>query len=222
MKQTSLTSNHQKKFLLALHSSTEKLGIGLVDLNDHKQTFKNSTISIGRDLSNYLFRSIEEIFPSITWNQIARLIVATGPGGFTGTRLTIIFARTIAQQLQCPIHGISSFEIMAYRLMKQLHPNESKKSFWIKQMLRRRGIVAGKYKLIKNIEKPNMSIIKELKEPHLINPHAEIYPSINASEDVEKDIERLLKIGIDFHINSKAGYWNEVLPIYPTSPVRIN
>ncbi len=210
------------RFLLALHSSTDNLGIGLTDLNDHKPIFKKSTIKIGKGLSNYLFRSIEEIFPSIAWNQIKMLTVATGPGGFTGTRLTIVFARTIAQQLQCPIKGVSSFQLMAYRLINQLQANEVGKSFWIKQNLKHRGIVAGRYKLIKNPENPGMSIIKELEEPHLIDPNTKIYPALDASEDVSQDIERLLKIGLDAYKRNKKGTWKEVLPIYPTSPVKIN
>ncbi len=219
MKNKNLTSNNQK-FLLALHSSTESLGIGLTELNNHNQPSQSSTIKIGRNLSNYLFRSIEEIFPSVSWQQIARLAVATGPGGFTGTRMTLIFARTIAQQLKCPIDGVSSFELMAYRLIKMLNKKEIEEPFWIKQNLKHRGVVAGKYQLIKHTEKPDMSIIKELKEPHLIKPSEEIYPTLDASEDVAQDIKRLLKICLDSYMNNKEGSWTTILPIYPTSPIR--
>ena len=222
MKKKNLITNGPR-FLLALHSCTENLGIGLTDLNDQNPIFKKSTIKIGKDLSNYLFRSIEEIFPSVSWNQIAMLTVATGPGGYTGTRLTIVFARTIAQQLQCQVEGVSSFKLMAYRLLSQLNENEVEKSFWIKQSLKHRGIIAGRYKLIKNIEKPGMIISKELEKPHLIDPKTKLYPAIDASEDVSEDIERLLKIGVDSYKkkNNKSN-WKEVLPIYPTSPVKIN
>ncbi len=221
MKAKNLIKN-EPRFLLALHSSTETLGIGLTDLNTQKPIFKKSTIKIGKDLSKYLFSSIEKIFPSISWNQIAMLTVATGPGGFTGTRLTIVFARTIAQQLKCHIEGVSSFQLMAYRLIKKLNENEIEKSFWIKQNLKHRGIVAGKYKLIKNIEKKGTIKIEELEKPHLIDEKTKIYPALDASEDVSKDIERLLEIGVDLYTQTNKSNWSEVLPIYPTSPVKIN
>ena len=221
MKEKNLSKN-EPRFLLALHSSTETLGIGLTDLNSQKPIFKKSTIKIGKDLSKYLFSSIERIFPSISWNQIAMLTVATGPGGFTGTRLTIVFARTIAQQLKCQIEGVSSFKLMAYRLIKKLNENEVEKPFWIKQNLKHRGIVAGKYKLMKNIEKKGILKIEELEKPHLIDQKTKMYPVVDASEDVSEDIERLLKIGLESYKNKNKNTWNEVLPIYPTSPVKIN
>ena len=56
--------NNEPKFLLALHSSTENLGIGLTDLNNEAPIFKKSTMKLGKGLSNYLFSSIERIFPS--------------------------------------------------------------------------------------------------------------------------------------------------------------
>ena len=60
MKEKNLSKN-EPRFLLALHSSTETLGIGLTDLNSQKPIFKKSTIKIGKDLSKYIFSSIEKI-----------------------------------------------------------------------------------------------------------------------------------------------------------------
>jgi tRNA threonylcarbamoyl adenosine modification protein YeaZ len=39
--------------------------------------------------------------------------VAIGPGGFTGTRLGVVLARTLAQQLNLPLFGISSLQAIA-------------------------------------------------------------------------------------------------------------
>ncbi len=221
IKNNSLTSN-ERKFALALHSSTETLGIGLTELNNPKNILHTSTLKIGRNLSNYLFRSIEEIFPSISWHQISQLAVATGPGGFTGTRLTIIFARTIAQQLRCPLKGVSSFELMAYRLIKQLNSHEANQPFWIMKNLERRGIVAGKYQLIKKQSNEDINNIQEIMKPHLINSNTKIFPSINAIEDVNEDTKRLLKIALKAYQNNENGEWEKVLPLYPTTPVNIN
>jgi tRNA threonylcarbamoyladenosine biosynthesis protein TsaB len=57
---------------------------------------------LGRGLSNQLLTCIETVLPAADWTRLGRLAVATGPGGFTGTRLTIVVARTLAQQLASP------------------------------------------------------------------------------------------------------------------------
>ena len=111
---------------------------------------------------------------------------------------------------------------MAYRLINKLNKNEVAQSFWIKQNLKHRGIVAGKYKLIKNIKNKGIIQIEELEKPHLIDQKTKIYPVVDASEDVSEDIERLLKISLESYKNKNKNNWNEVLPIYPTSPVKIN
>ena len=110
--------------------------------------FLSSSFAIGRDLSKNLFSCIEEILPAIFWKQIIRIAVAIGPGGFTGTRLTITMARTLAQQINCQLDGISSFSLMAPRLYKNLSFHERMQPFWIIQSLQRRGVIGGQYKIL--------------------------------------------------------------------------
>ncbi len=207
------------KFLLALHSSTANLGIGLIQIKNSKITFRSSTKKVGKDLSNYLFNYVEEVLPSGFWPQIERLAVAIGPGGFTGTRLTVTLARTLAQQLQCQVDGISSFELMAHRISKELIDQKSTKLFWITQELQRRGVIAGKYELLQNNNDPNKIKIKELKAPYLLPSKTTVTPAIEFSEDVSKDIKMLLNISLESHLHKKKSLWQDVLPIYPTSPV---
>ena len=66
-------------------------------------------------------------------------------GGFTGTRLTVVFARTLAQQLAIPLHGYSSFLLMAHRLAAPGQVMAEVPRFWLTQELPRRGVVAGCY-----------------------------------------------------------------------------
>ena len=206
------------KFLLALHSSTDTFGIGIIQIDKSGILFKDSIIEVKRDLSNHLFKFIEEILPSIFWNQIKRLSVATGPGGYTGTRISVVFARTLAQQLNCPIDGVSSFQLMAHRVPNEFISQHPEQPFWVTQPLKRRGIVAGQYKVIsperKYIE------IKELKYPHLLPLDSKVSPSFEISENVEKDLKRLLNISFNLYQEKKKGAWQDIVPIYPTSPIR--
>ena len=94
--------------LLALHSSSETLAVGLQPLDDAAAPPQLASFPLGRRLSNELLPCLEQVLPAEHWGRLGRLVVATGPGGFTGTRLTVVLARTLAQQLACPLHGFSS------------------------------------------------------------------------------------------------------------------
>ena len=48
-------------------------------------------------------------------------------------------ARTLAQQLDCPLLGVSSYALMAPRLERQLPQAMQREPFWITQELPRRG-----------------------------------------------------------------------------------
>ncbi|WP_269609424.1 tRNA (adenosine(37)-N6)-threonylcarbamoyltransferase complex dimerization subunit type 1 TsaB [Prochlorococcus marinus] len=207
------------KYLLALHSCSESFSIGLKDIENPESLAKWEVFNIGRSLSNKLFNCIEKILPRKSWKQINRIAVAKGPGSFTSTRLTISMARTIAQQIDCPLDSMSSFHLMAPRLYKNLDKNSINNPFWIKDILPRRGFVAGKYKLIKVHQESNFHEFSELISPHLIINEKEIYPSINVSKNMEKDIISLMNFSQHCHNLKVNSHWRATLPIYPTSPV---
>jgi tRNA threonylcarbamoyladenosine biosynthesis protein TsaB len=49
----------------------------------------------------------------VAWDEVARLCVGTGPGGFTGLRLGVSTARALAQGRNLPLVGVSSLEALA-------------------------------------------------------------------------------------------------------------
>jgi len=210
------------KYLLALHSCSESLGIAVKEADNPETIIKSEVFNIGRSLSNKLFSCIEKILPRHFWKQIIRISVAKGPGSFTSTRLTISMARTIAQQINCSLDSMSSFHLMAPRLYKNLNENNIFEPFWIKDILPRRGVLAGKYQLIKVHKESNFHEFDELISPKLINNEQQLYPSINASNSIEKDILELIKYSQYCHKLEVQSNWEKILPIYPTSPVEKN
>ena len=104
------------RWLLALHSSGDGLGLGLQPLGEPEAELRLARFDLGRSLSGALLACVETVLPAEQWPQLGRLAVATGPGGFTSTRLTVVMARTLAQQLQVPLDGVGSFLLMASRL----------------------------------------------------------------------------------------------------------
>ena len=212
---------HRKEanYLLALHSSSEILGVAVIDLKDDSQEIKSETFKLGKKLSNKLLTCVNQILPMEYWNQIGRLAVATGPGGFTGTRLTIAMARVIAQQNNCPLDGISSFGLMAARLAKTLGPDNTNNPFWIKKELKRGNIIAGRYQIAAQNDVNNFHEIIELKSPFLISNQSKIEPYISSQDDVYADIKKLSLLSLNSHKNNGKSSWKDILPIYPISPV---
>tara|TARA_Y100001968_G_scaffold333789_1_gene399499 strand:+ start:1480 stop:2121 length:642 start_codon:yes stop_codon:yes gene_type:complete len=208
-----------KKYLLSLHSSTELLGVGLMDLSDSSKRIKNKVFETGRELSNNVFKCINDVLPFQNWNQISRLSVAIGPGGFTGTRIAVAISRTIAQQLNCELDGVSCFALMAKRLDSKNEINNPNEPFWIIKSLKRQGIIGGLYK-IQN--KPSIAYCEkviEIEPPHLLKGKMNLGKAIKYEEDVYLDISELLHISLSAHQINKKSRWNEILPIYPTSPI---
>ncbi len=213
--------NSKSKYLLALHSCSESFGIAIKDTENPEKIIKSEVFNIGRSLSKKLFSCIETILPKKFWKQIIRISVAKGPGSFTSTRLTISMARTIAQQIDCSLDSMSSFHLMAPRLYKNLHRSEILNPFWIKDILPRRGIVAGKYQLMKIHQESNFHEFSEIISPKLINNQKIIIPSLDASNNIEKDIISLINFSEYCHNSKIHSNWRNILPIYPTSPIEI-
>ncbi len=211
--------NSKSKYLLALHSCSESFGIAIKDTENQENIIKSEIFNIGRSISNKLFSCIETILPKKYWKQIIRISVAKGPGSYTSTRLTISMARTISQQIDCSLDSMSSFHLMAQRLYKDLSKKQTFNPFWITDILPRRGILAGKYQLVKVHQESNFYEFSEIISPELISNEKLVNPSIKASINIEKDIVSLINFS-QYCQNSKVeSSWQKTLPIYPTSPI---
>lgn len=192
--------------LLALHSCTECFGVAVQGADDTHPGPRVAVFDDGRGLSNSLIDRVDALLPRSRWSELQGIAVATGPGGFTGTRLSVVMARTLAQQLGCPLLGISSFALMAQRLHTGVQP------FWITQLLPRRGVVAGQYRV-------DADGVLELRPPHLLDDGDVVTPAISEHPNVEADVACLLTVLQHRLAQGEPMPWQPVLPIYPTSPV---
>lgn len=192
---------------LALHSCSESLGLALLE----PAGIRSSQQLLGRELAKGLLPALEELLPAERWPQLQWLAVATGPGGFTGTRLTVVLARTLAQQLAIPLWGWGSFELIARRRQQDLPPDGG---VWIGQTLPRRGVVAGRYGLIEGR-------VQELEAPRLHRQGWEALAGVGweALMEPEQEARLLLQLGQEAAAEGRSGPWQPVLPLYPTSPV---
>ena len=100
-----------KKYGLALHTSTPELGLAISNFSGDSRC---QTWNLGRSLATDLHQLLVEFIQPQTWADLAFIAVAKGPGGFTGTRMGMVTARTLAQQLDIPVFAISTLAAVAW------------------------------------------------------------------------------------------------------------
>lgn len=205
-------------WLLALHSSSEVLGVALQPLGRPDVPAKMEAFPLGRALANTLLPCVETILPALEWPQLARLAVSIGPGGFTGTRLTVAMARTLCQQMGLPLDGISSFHLMARRLLEETPTPEP---MILSQPLVRHGVVAGLYRA----DPSTPGGVAELGAPRLYPNEGALeralghYDRFLAQPLLPADARQLLAFSQESAQRGLEAPWAKVVPIYPTSPV---
>ncbi|MBW4486516.1 MAG: tRNA (adenosine(37)-N6)-threonylcarbamoyltransferase complex dimerization subunit type 1 TsaB [Trichocoleus desertorum ATA4-8-CV12] len=106
-----LSSASTAPYGLALHTSTPELGLALGNFTGDR---RHQVWSLDRGLSTHLHHYLGEFMPPQTWSDLAFIAVARGPGGFTGTRIGMVTARTLAQQLDLPLFAVSSLAASAW------------------------------------------------------------------------------------------------------------
>jgi tRNA threonylcarbamoyl adenosine modification protein YeaZ len=101
------------KYGLAIHTSSPALGLAIGSSNDD---VRYRSWDLGRETSNLLHPYLRDFLSSQTWSDLDWIAVANGPGGFMGTRLGVVTARTLGQQLDLPVFTVSSLAAIAWQL----------------------------------------------------------------------------------------------------------
>ena len=97
--------------ILGIDTTTPRLSLAL----SLSQNIIEKNILVNRRHGEVLLVEIDNLFKSeaIKFKDLEGIVVGLGPGSFTGTRVGIAAALGIAQALQIPIVGISSFKSIA-------------------------------------------------------------------------------------------------------------
>jgi len=72
-----------------------------------------------------LLTLVEEVLEGAGWDEIERIAVGVGPGGFTGLRHGISTARALAQGRGLPLAGVSSLEALARGGQREAGPDRA-------------------------------------------------------------------------------------------------
>ncbi|MGD1807460.1 tRNA (adenosine(37)-N6)-threonylcarbamoyltransferase complex dimerization subunit type 1 TsaB [Dapis sp. BLCC M126] len=205
-------TNTDKKYGLAIHTTSPELGLAI---SNFAEDTRYETWNLGRDLSTLLHQKLQEFMPPQIWQDLSFIAVAKGPGSFTGTRIGVVTARTLAQQLDIPLFAISTLATIAWSY-KQKNQNLSL------QMSAQRG------QLFTAIYQVGEMDINPLLEDTLMNPTAwekilenweTSYQLIQVENGLGKSVVSLLELA---HLEWQKGnrsHWSEALPFYGQHPV---
>lgn len=99
--------------ILAIDTSNQALGLAIMKNNELVAELMTNT---KKDHSTRLMPAIVSMMENVdlTPEQLDKIVVARGPGSYTGTRIGVTVAKTMAWALEVPIYTISSLATLAY------------------------------------------------------------------------------------------------------------
>jgi tRNA threonylcarbamoyl adenosine modification protein YeaZ len=155
-----------------------------------------------------------------TWQDLAFIAVAKGPGGFTGTRIGVVTARTLAQQLDIPLFGISTLAAVAWSAKKEVNANY----LLAVQMKARRGqLFVGIYQFSADGESWQTYLADTTMTPEAWQQTLASldlpYKLIEASQNLANTVNSILELAYLEWQQQKYSSWSEVLPFYGQHPV---
>jgi tRNA threonylcarbamoyl adenosine modification protein YeaZ len=208
------------KYGLAIHTSSPELGLGLSNFDGNNRYY---IWNLGRDLSLYLHQYLVEFILPQTWADLTWIAVAIGPGSFTGTRIGVVTARTLAQQLDIPLFAISTLAAAAW---PTLITKEGEKATVAIQMPAQRGqLFVAIY-----TRSPANGQLKSLLSDRVLSPEQwqeklENWPSsyelinLPAGVGLGESVTSVLELAnLDWQ-QGKRSLWPSALPFYGQQPV---
>ena len=204
--------------ILVIYSTDDSFGFGYRK-NNNSQSDELFIKKFDNDLCNNLINDLKKFISKENLQKINKLSVSVGPANFNASRLIVVLARTISQQLNCPLDSFSSFEIMAKRIASKNNIFINKKSFWIYKKLKRKGFIAGKYEICHNEKNSSDLVIRETVLPKVVKELDSKELFFEAIYDDKEDLKELLDLSNKNSLNSNVDSWKKVLPLYPFSPI---
>ena len=204
--------------VLVIYSTDNSFGFGYRK-NNNSESDELFFKKFDNDLCNNLIEDLNKFISKENLQKINKLSVSIGPANFNASRLIVVLARTISQQINCPLDSFSSFEIMAKRIAKKNNIFTNKQSFWIYKKLKRKGFIAGKYKICHEEKNSSGLVIRETVLPKVVKELDRTELTFEANYDDKEDLKELLDLANKNLLNSNVDSWRKVLPLYPISPI---
>jgi tRNA threonylcarbamoyl adenosine modification protein YeaZ len=215
-----LVSINSHKYALALHTTTPELGLAISNFSGDT---RSHVWNLGRELSSQIHQYLIDLIKPQTWQDLEFIAVAKGPGGFTGTRIGVVTARTLGQQLNIPVFAVSTLAAVAWF---EYSKNNNSSSIFAVEMPAQRGQVFG---AIYQVNADNSGINALLEDTvftpekwqEVLNDWQTEYHLISAKSDLAATVDSILELAYLDYQQGKKPHWSEALPYYGQHPVDI-
>ena len=127
--------------LLAFDTSSPTVTVAVHDGTDVvAQLASTETMRHGEQLTPLVDQALRQV--GITARDLSAIVVGVGPGPFTGLRVGLVSARTMAYALQVPVYGVCSLDVLA---VEALHTGAVSGPFVVASDARRREVYLATY-----------------------------------------------------------------------------
>lgn len=204
---------------LAIHTSSPELGLAL---SENGQMIRQQTWPLGRELSRYLHNYLKDFIEPYGWGDFDFLAVAKGPGGFTGTRIGVVTARTLAQQLEIPLFGVSSLAAIAQQHWLNTQDSEATMTLAVEMPAQRGEVFGGIYQVSTAGLTVALAEQVSLQEQwqQQITEWPDPVEQLQALGGLAASVEGVLALALKgWEMGDRPG-WEAVLPFYGQHPVR--
>lgn len=215
-----LSSSSAAQYGLALHTSTPELGLALGNFAGDR---RHQVWSLDRGLSTHLHHYLGEFMAPQTWADLAFIAVVRGPGGFTGTRIGMVTARTLAQQLHIPLFAVSSLAAYAWMSVSQNSQASLTPQVIAVQMPAQRGEVYGAIYQI-GPETGLTTLLADTIQPladweTALSSWPTAYKLVKAEGELGETVLGVLALAYQDWYQGVRSHWAEALPFYGQHPV---
>jgi tRNA threonylcarbamoyl adenosine modification protein YeaZ len=205
--------NNSRQSALALHTTTPQLGLAIASLSGE---VRSQTWDLGRGVSSVLHEYLADFLKPQQWSDLAYLAVAKGPGGFTGTRIGVVTARVLAQQLEIPLFAVSTLAAVAHAQPR------GDRLLAVEMKARRDRLFVALYRhtAAEGITPVLRDTVMDAQQWQTqLETLTEPYEIIQATTDIGATVTNLLAIAHHQWQSGQRPHWSTALPYYGQNPV---
>ena len=211
-------SRDSKELTIAINSTDNSFGFAFrKNNNPESDTFFMKKIE--NNLCNNLIIDFNRFIGKEDLQKVKSISVSIGPANFNASRMVVVLARTISQQINCPLRSFSPFRLMSKRIAINNNIFKKHQTFWIYKQLKRKGFIAGKYEICNSDKANEKNIISEKTVPVLIKELSKTEPNFQANFNDKEDLKELLNLSSKNLQETNINTWQKVIPLYPLSPI---
>lgn len=202
---------------IAIHTSSPQLGLAI---DNFAGSSRAHSCDLGRELANQLHLQLAEFIQPQTWQDLGFIAVAKGPGGFTGTRIGVVTARTLAQQLDIPLFAISSLAAVAW--WKKGTPPPEPTAIALQMRAQRGELFVAIYSVSETQViplLPDTVMSPQMWEQTLANWQTP-YRAIEVPANLGDSAPSLLQLAYRQWEQGARPHWSAALPFYGQHPVK--